>query len=99
MPNAIIQIEIFGAIPMIAQIQANINGYLSWQAPTGLGLGLQIIKATAIDPLDVLRKESTTLGFNVREIESEKNKQEKEKSKKETTEQGTGETSSSIPPT
>lgn len=84
MPNAIIQIEILGAVPVLSEIQANINGYWTWQPPVNLGRGFQIVTVTAIDPLDISRRKTISVEFNVKE----KSKSEKDEDKK--TKQGSG---------
>lgn len=92
-PEAIIQIEVFGSVPTVAQIQANENGYWSWKVSANLNYGSQIIKVTAIDPEDALRRESVSLEFNIikpeEESDSEKKKHKEKKTLKEEIEQKT----------
>lgn len=65
-PYAVVQIVVGPPSNFVAQLNANINGYFSWQPPFDLSPGVQVFTVTAIDPNDSFRQSSTSLQFEIR---------------------------------
>lgn len=78
--NALIRLEIYDNLSIIANIDANINGYWDWLTPQRLGYDDHTIYVTATDPLQLERTCQTSLRF---EITEEEEGEEKKKKKEE----------------
>jgi len=72
--NADIALFINSPTIILAQTQANVNGYWSWQPPINLNYGSHTLLATATDPLDPSRTDSDSLNFRIVKDEDEEEK-------------------------
>lgn len=85
-PNALIAISVGTNPNFLAALTANVNGYWSWQPPTGLTTGNHMFTVTATDPSVASRTVSATLRFSIKQ------------KKDDTGGGGTSETQSHTPP-
>ena len=64
-PNAEIHLEVHSEVVIVADIQANENGYWSWTPPVKLPLGSHTLFIVATDPLDPTRTIIASQDFTI----------------------------------
>lgn len=80
-PNAKISLMVESSNIIYANLDANLNGYWSWQPSQELSYGQHVLTVEAVDPLDLNRKASTQFKFL---IEKEEGSGDSNSSKKKT---------------